>query len=389
MFRYYTAIILLSWMALGVLCILVHENGRIPRADKRLFYLTYLLIAVSALAEWCGIFMDGRTNLPRWLLALAKCADYSLTPMAGGALVMQMHLRNRWGKALQGILAANLLFQLLAAPNGWMICIDDQNHYQHGPLYGAYLLLCLAIIGMVLIQSVIYGKSFRHQNRKSLFAVSLLVLAGIAVQETAPAGLRTAYIGLTLGAALMFIHYSEFSQLAADEHLREQQIRIETDALTGVFSRMAYSDTLNRLNAAEKLPETFAAYTIDINGLKEINDTLGHDAGDELIRGAAKCIEAVFRDRGHCYRTGGDEFVVLAKEPNRAAADTALLRLELSSREWRGEKAKELKLASGFALARENPGLSAEKLVREADLAMYEAKAEYYRSTGLDRRRPR
>ena len=68
--------------------------------------------------------------------------------------------------------------------------------------------------------------------------------------------------------------------------------------------------------------------------------------------------------------------------------DGALLRLELSSREWRGEKARELKLAAGFALARENPGLSAEKLVRQADLAMYEAKAEYYRSTGLDRRRP-
>ena len=389
MFSYYTAIIMMSWMALGVLCILIHENGRIPRADKRLFYTTYLLIAVSALAEWCGVRLDGNADVPAWILRLMKCADYTLTPMAGGALVMQMHMRNRWQKALQGILVANTAFQLFSLFNDWMIRIDDQHHYTHGPLYAFYLGVCLAIISIVLIQFVIYGKSFRRQNRKSLYLIMLMVIAGIVVQEILPVGHRTAYIGLTLGAAMMFIHYSEFSQMASDEQMMQQQIKIDTDALTGVFSRMAYSDTLKRLNAAGDLPESFAAFTIDINGLKDVNDRLGHDAGDELICGAARCIEAAFHEAARCYRTGGDEFVVLAEDMDSIQASAALDHLARETEQWRGDKIERLMLASGCALAKDHPGLSAEALVRKADLAMYEAKAEYYRMTGIDRRHSR
>ena len=73
--NYYTSIILLSMMALLVLCILVQENGRIPKNNKRLLYLTYLLIALSALAEWTGLRLDGLASLPKWPLLLAKCAD--------------------------------------------------------------------------------------------------------------------------------------------------------------------------------------------------------------------------------------------------------------------------------------------------------------------------
>ena len=53
-------------------------------------------------------------------------------------------------------LTAAFIIKDTSAPNGWMIRIDDQNHYQHGPLYGAYLLLCLAIIGMVLIFALMF-----------------------------------------------------------------------------------------------------------------------------------------------------------------------------------------------------------------------------------------
>ena len=95
MVSYYTALCVLSWMALGVLCILVWENSWIPREDKRLFYLTYGIIAFSAFAEWVGVQLSGNTAIPGWVLSLVKCVDYMLTPMAGGAIVAQMKLRNR------------------------------------------------------------------------------------------------------------------------------------------------------------------------------------------------------------------------------------------------------------------------------------------------------
>lgn len=374
-------------MALGVLCILIRENGRISRADKRLLYATYALIAVSALAEWCGVKMDGRADTPRWLFMLVKCVDYILTPMAGGALVIQIRMNNRWQKALMAILGINTVFQIICVFTGWMVVIDGENHYTHGPLYDVYMLVCLAIITIVVIQFILYGRSYRRQNRWSLYAIIALVVIGIAIQEGLPRGHRVSYIAMTIGAALMFIHYTEFSQLATDDFVSEQRIALDTDPLTGLRSRYAYSQALKHYDAKGALPEDLAAFTIDINGLKEVNDTLGHEAGDELICGAARCIENAF-SAGRFYRTGGDEFVVLATDMNRVRADIALSRLRREADKWRGEKGQGLKLAAGYALAADSPGLTSEKLVHEADLQMYEAKADYYRKTGLDRRRP-
>ena len=57
MFSCYASIILLSWMAPDVLCTLIRENGRISRADERLIYATYMLIAVSAPTGWCSVHL--------------------------------------------------------------------------------------------------------------------------------------------------------------------------------------------------------------------------------------------------------------------------------------------------------------------------------------------
>ena len=383
---YYTLIIFLSLMALLVLCILVRENGRIPEENKRFFYLTYLLIALSALAEWAGIQLDGVESLPTWPLRVVKCADYILTPAAGGVLVRQMNLRNRWYRALISILTANAVFQIICCFTGWTVQIDAHNHYSHGPLYDVYVCIYLIVIALLIIEFVLYGKAFRRQNRGSLYAIMILIIAGIAVQELLGTEIRTSYMALTLGAALLFIHYSEYSQMSSDDRLREQEIQISTDALTGMLNRYAYAKTLEHYKAADCIPENLAVFSIDINELKSVNDELGHVAGDELICGAAMCINKVFEGTGRCFRTGGDEFVVFARL-DRSQADAALNRLAEESRRWHGTGIKELTFAAGYALASDHAGISAEKLVIEADRAMYAEKDRYYRESGEDRRR--
>lgn len=173
-----------------------------------------------------------------------------------------------------------------------------------------------------------------------------------------------------------------------DEYLERQQRQIDTDALTGVRSRTAYIKMLKSYEDRGQLPSDLAAFTIDINGLKQVNDSLGHSAGDELICGAAECIIKALEADGNCYRTGGDEFVVL-KNMNRDDAKTALQRLDTETRRWRGELVKSLSVSAGYALAEECDAVTAETLVRESDNAMYAAKAAYYQKPGLDRRKRR
>ena len=225
MYNYYTAICIMIWLMLLVLCILIRENGRTAEKKKRLFYLTYLLIALAALAEWVGLQLNGREDLPKAALQVVKCADYILTPMAGGALVRQMRLNNRCQKAMDWILVANTAIQLISVPAGWMVVIDAQNHYSHGPFYPLYVGIYMAIIALMIVQSAQYGQTFKRQNRLSLYTIMVLVLTAIAMQELPP-GYRTAYVGMTFGAALMFIHYTEFSQQASDEALAEQRVQL-------------------------------------------------------------------------------------------------------------------------------------------------------------------
>ncbi|MBQ7604264.1 MAG: GGDEF domain-containing protein, partial [Clostridia bacterium] len=349
-------------------------------------YLTYLLIALSALAEWTGLKLDGVESLPKWPLILAKCADYCLTPMAGGALIGQMKIRNRWSKVLMTLLAVNAVFQVVSCFGGWVVRIDEHNRYSHGPLYGIYAGIYLTVIALIIVEFILYGKAFHKQNRASLYAIMALVIGGIAVQEFLGSEYRTSYLVLTIGAILLFIHYSEFFQMASDDKMREQEILISTDSLTGMLNRYAYAKVLESYDEDGRIPSDLCAFSIDINGLKRANDTLGHAVGDELICGAAECIKRVFHKKGRCFRTGGDEFIVLANL-EKEKAEEALARLRAESTAWVGEGIDELHLAAGYASAKDHPGTTAEKLVIEADRAMYSEKNEFYSSCGFDRRK--
>ncbi len=93
---------------------------------------------------------------------------------------------------------------------------------------------------------------------------------------------------------------------------REIQYFSEYDVMTGVYNRRAGFDKLNQLYAA--IPRKTCAFTIcfiDINGLKEVNDVLGHDAGDELIVSAVKVIRQNIRKMDFIARLGGDEFLIV------------------------------------------------------------------------------
>ena len=380
---YYTSIIIMVLLALVVFSVLISENNRIPQRKKQLFVSTNILIALGALAECAGLHLGGKENIPHWVLAAVKAADYTLTPLSGGGLIALMEKPHEKDYPMRALFVCNTVLQIVSAFTGWMVVIDDQNHYTHGPLYPAYMVLYSLIVIIVAVKMVRYGKSFQKQNRKSLYAIIALIFVGIGMQELLGQESRVSYLALTFGAIFLFIHYSEFYQLQLDDKITEQQIKISNDALTGALSRFAYVDAISQYEV--KAPENLAVFLLDINGLKVVNDSLGHEAGDELIRGAANCIQSTVGKYGDTFRIGGDEFVVFASM-TREQADAALGELARVCSAWTGEKVEKLSISAGYALAREHAGVGVEELVKEADKMMYEQKKAYYLRSGHDRR---
>ena len=384
MLKYYTAISVIVWLALLILCTLVYENDRISTRKRKMFYLTYVLIFIASLAEWVGVYISGITGIPTVCLRIVKCIDYILTPIAGAALVGQMRLRNVWTKILNVVILFNTLIQLVSFFTGWMTKVDEKHYYHHGPLYNIYIGEYVIVLLLVIILFLNYGKNFRKQNRLSIYLVMVFMLVGIIMQEGLGKDVRTAYLAMTIGATLMFIHSTEYSQQKKDDELLEQRIQIKTDALTGLLSRYAYNNALDKYTT--DMPESLVAFSIDINGLKRVNDTLGHEAGDELICGAAACIKNVFDEVGSCYRTGGDEFIVLASVSKKEAVK-CVQDIEKLTKNWTGSLVDSLALSVGYAVLEEHKDCNCSELIQVADKQMYMAKDEYYRTTKIDRRK--
>lgn len=183
---------------------------------------------------------------------------------------------------------------------------------------------------------------------------------------------------LVLGMGFLRMKTS-LSELIVDEHEKA-----EIDAMTGFFNRRAYESDVKEY-AATAPKEDFVYLSIDVNGLKEVNDTYGHEAGDELIRGAAACMALCFGGSGKLYRMGGDEFAALLfADGDRLER----MRQDFARRmsEWSQEHGRTLVAACGAASAAEFPGKRIEELAKLADERMYAEKEEYYTSTGKDRR---
>lgn len=172
-----------------------------------------------------------------------------------------------------------------------------------------------------------------------------------------------------------------------DEVKRKEEKLIfssNTDELTGLFNRRAYEETI-REYWANGPDENLVYVSIDINGLKNVNDNIGHAAGDELITGAAECMKACFGGYGKIFRMGGDEFSALL------FADADDLRLIISELEemtenWQGRMVDSLSLSCGYVSLGEASFESLHDIEVLADRRMYEAKSAYYRNKGVDRR---
>ena len=125
--------------------------------------------------------------------------------------------------------------------------------------------------------------------------------------------------------------------------------------------------------------------SIDVNGLKVVNDEIGHAAGDELIKGAADCMRAVFGSYGKVYRTGGDEFVSIfyaSEDQLKAIAED----LEAATIKWTGEMVSSLALSVGYVARQEFKEETILDIAKLADKRMYQAKSAYYAKKGVDRR---
>jgi diguanylate cyclase (GGDEF)-like protein len=162
------------------------------------------------------------------------------------------------------------------------------------------------------------------------------------------------------------------SRKALENELRHQAFH---DALTGLANRALFEDRLaHALARARRDGQRLAVLFLDVDDFKTINDSLGHDAGDELLRAVALRIAGLVRAGDTAARLGGDEFAVLVELADQDSGEAIARRIldALSSPFTVGERI--LRVTASIGIAANDCDVRVQDVLRNADTAMYAAK---------------
>ena len=201
----------------------------------------------------------------------------------------------------------------------------------------------------------------------SLFSQNVLTMLGRVVMKYLSIYLLLTGIAFALAA------------LIAVGRAQKKEIKYfsEFDAMTGVYNRRAGYGKLNEL----KKQSTDRGYTIaicfiDINGLKEVNDGLGHDAGDELIKSVAGVIRDSVRGNDFVSRLGGDEFLIVFDRLDIASAERVWKRIAGRFETINTEESRPyiISVSHGIGVFLSNEDVTVDEIIGRADELMYKEK---------------
>ena len=150
-----------------------------------------------------------------------------------------------------------------------------------------------------------------------------------------------------------------------------------TDELTKCLNRHAYEQDINKLD----LDEEWIYISLDLNGLKSVNDSCGHAAGDELIIAAAECMKKAFGAYGQIYRIGGDEFVVWIQN-SVSNLDSILQVFDATVHDWHGKYSNSISVSYGVVKSSEKSFDSVQEISKLADERMYQNKRLFISKCG-------
>lgn len=290
---YYTCIILLTVSSMLIMQASIHYNVALDEERKQPTRILAAFVVLAALCEWGGVMLDGTAPALIPLHVAVKVVEFSLTPFLG-VLYGHSMLQNSKAERVGMIIAMlHAVVEVLLSFSGWIILVDAENVYHHGPYYAIYTLACVASIAFFLVSGLAAFRRYQHSGGVLIWAVTLFLVAGVLVQSV-NSSLRTTWLTVGISTIMLYKFYSDIIQ--------------QVDGLTELINRWGYDNYISRFKGKG------AILFFDVDAFKTVNDTYGHAVGDECLKTVADCLRKAYADSGKCFRVGGDEFCVILEQ---------------------------------------------------------------------------
>lgn len=346
-------------------------------------WATLLVLAAFIIVLTITVFLERRRKIRMYILAVAvfllsivvytefylaelKTLDnvrivfmairYSATPLIIALILYALVKHSHWYVMVPALVLA--IINIISIFTGIVFSLDEEGNLVRGPLgYLPYIgvgLYSAFLIVILIMQS--------HKYLNELIPIAFLALSflsGIIFPFVFKQDYSKIFVN-TMAISIFVYYVFQILQLT------------KKDALTGLLNRQAYYTNVRNSK------DVTALVSIDMNGLKTINDTGGHIAGDIALETLADCFYKAAKGRQAVYRLGGDEFVIVCKRTNKDELEMLINRVR--------DNVSKTKYSCSIGYSFNDGNKSIEEMVKESDEMMYQDKADYYHRNNLERR---
>ena len=304
---------------------------------RAILAIIVIMSIVDYLEKWAGS-LDYRND---WRI-LFSFLGYSLRPIVIMLAIFMIYRRIRFILFVPAII--NTLIYGSAFFADISFSFDETNHFHRGPLGFTFIVVSLLYV-VLLCYVLVRSLRSRHGHEW------LLILYFLS------AALLTALLTIFFGIDDLFNLTFIFGIMLYYLHIYIQHTKV--DSLTGLFNRQVFYTDLKKYNNS-----ITGVISIDMNYLKRMNDTYGHQAGDTALKTIARCFLKNLDSRSWCYRVGGDEFVIFCIKQSEEEMKKLLQALR--------DSVAETEYSCAFGLSMGN---DPNEMLKESDRIMYEEKA--------------
>ena len=345
-------------LILAAFAVALYITVFLDRKTVRRLYILIVTVFLLSIVVFVEFYLASDPKY-RGLRTVLMAVRYSATPFILAQIIYTLVKRQRWYVFIPALVLP--ILDVISIPTGIVFSITKDNVFVRGLL--GYLPFVVAGGYCVFLLYLLIKRS----NKKwveivPVIFMSLAFLSGLIFPFVFGSDFSAIFCS-TIAVAL-FVYYVFM--------ILEQT---KKDPLTGLLNRHAFNADIL------KYPEEITAVlSIDMNGLKAINDEQGHAAGDEALATVALCFTRSLRHRQYGYRIGGDEFAMVCRRTSEEELHKLTERINSLLKETI------YSCSVGYCYC-DDGKKTVEEMLKEADSMMYAAKARHYAESGKDRRR--
>ncbi|MBP5533852.1 MAG: GGDEF domain-containing protein [Lachnospiraceae bacterium] len=352
----YLALILI----LVAMTILIHTTVHLSKDMIRNLMILIIYLFVLSVVDYIEVYLGNLQFYSVWR-SILTCVKYIVPAlMLAQILVTFSGVKNIYAYLPAGINGAICLISVFT---GWVFFFSkDTNTFNRGPLGYLPFIVC----GGYIIYVAVYTFITVGNQMDDVLPLGFIVLSGLVSVIMPPMIGESFEKWFTTTMAISVFAYYVFLV---------QQLT-KRDSMTSLLNRQSYYADL------DKGGDITALISLDMNGLKKLNDTQGHEAGDIALKTLGDCFRKAVNYRQRVYRIGGDEFAIICRHCDEEAVKILIANIN--------DKVGETKYRCSIGFSMLEPGMSLDDLYKKADESMYRAKQEFYKShTEMDRRKNR